>query len=103
MCSVPAKKKKKKEVSEADFSADMERLENSLSVDRYLRVDATKQRVPGCQSSEQLQPIRISQIILRTKSPRSGRHVGPIGQSTVNKSAPMHYIIPINNMVHRPL
>ena len=27
----------------------------------------------------------------------------PTGQTTVNKKAPIHYIIPINDTVHRPL
>ena len=35
----------------------------------------TKPKVPGCQASEQLQPVTASQIIFRAKSPMSGRHV----------------------------
>ena len=39
------------------------------------------QRVPGCQSPEQLQPIRSSQLIFGEKNPKNNSHVWPTSQS----------------------
>ena len=55
-----------------------------------------------------LDMIRNARAVTRamiTFASRSDRVVPVLanGQTTVNKRAPMHYIIPVNNMVHRPL
>ena len=44
----------------------------------------TQQRVPGCQSSQQYQPIRTSQIIFQVKSLKSGGHVRPTSYKPSN-------------------
>ena len=66
--------------------------------------------VPGCQSPQQLHPIRTSEIILRTKSPKSCCHVWPTscniaterttdGFRTNVQMRQYYFIVPVGNFL----
>ena len=52
---------------------------------------------------------RLATLTEFPKFPRAGRKAAQVkpseatGQTTVNKKAPIHYILPMNDKVHRPL
>ena len=47
---------------------------------------------------------QIASTLTETGAPRSAAKRGTCtGQTTVNQEAPIHFVIPINDMVYRPL